>query len=110
MAKQDQSVLMAQKAQLERDLARARISDFTDATTDQISVGTIVDLRDVTNGKAVRYTVLGAWDSDPENHVIAYKTPLGQALLGKKVGEHVKLKIGGTQHEYQVASISRYGA
>lgn len=110
MAKQDQSVLMAQKAQLERDLARARISDFADATTDQISVGTIVDLRDVTNGKAVRYTVLGAWDSDPDNHVIAYKTPLGQALLGKKVGEHVKLKIGGAQHEYQVSTISRYAS
>lgn len=108
MAKQDQSVLMAQKAQLERDLARARITDFVDATTDQVSVGTIVDLRDVANGKAVRYTVLGAWDSDPDNHVIAYKTPLGQALLGKKLGEHVKLKIGGVQHEYQVAGITRY--
>jgi transcription elongation factor GreA len=108
MAKQDQSVLMAQKAQLERDLARARISDFADASTDQVSVGTIVDLRDVVNGKAVRYTVLGAWDSDPDNHVIAYKTPLGQALLGRKVGEHVKLKIGGAQHEYQVAGITRY--
>jgi transcription elongation GreA/GreB family factor/transcription elongation factor GreA-like protein len=108
MAKQDQSVIMAQKAQLERDLARARISDFTEATTEQISVGTIVDLREVASGKAVRYTVLGAWDSDPDNHIIAYKTPLGQALLGKKIGEHVKLKIGGVQHEYQVAGIVRY--
>ncbi|HET7535419.1 MAG TPA: GreA/GreB family elongation factor, partial [Candidatus Didemnitutus sp.] len=108
MAKQDQTVLMAQKAQLERDLARARISDFAEATTDQVSVGTIVDLRDVTSGKAVRYSVLGAWDSDPDNHLIAYKTPLGQALLGKKIGEHVKLKIGGATHEYQLAGISRY--
>ena len=108
MAKQDQSVLMAQKAQLERDLARARISDFTEATIDQISVGTIVDLREVASGKAVRYTVLGAWDSDPENHIIAYKTPLGQALMGKKMGEHVKIKIGGAQHEYQVSGIVRY--
>ncbi len=108
MAKQDQSVLMAQKAQLERDLARARISDFAEATTDQVSVGTVVDLRDVTTGKAVRYSLLGAWDSDPDNHQIAYKTPLGQALLGKKIGEHVKLKIGGATHEYQLAGISRY--
>ncbi len=108
MAKQDQSVLMAQKAQLERDLARARISDFAEATTDQVSAGTIVDLRDVATGKAVRYTVLGAWDSDPENHIIAYKTPLGQVILGKKIGEHVKLKIGTSHHEYQVAGISRY--
>ncbi len=108
MAKQDQSVLMGQKVQLERDLARARITDFAEATTDQVSAGTIVDLRDVASGKAVRYTVLGAWDSDPENHQIAYKTPLGQALLGKKIGEHVKLKIAGAQQEFQIAGITRY--
>ena len=108
MAKQDQAVLMGHKAQLERDLARARITDFVEATTDQVSVGTIVDLRDVASGKAVRYSVLGAWDSDPDNHIIAYKTPLGQALMGKKLGEHVKLKIAGTSHEYQVAGIVRY--
>lgn len=108
MAKQDQSVLMGQKVQLERDLARARITDFAEATTDQVSAGTIVDLRDVANGKAVRYTVLGAWDSDPDNHRIAYKTPLGMALLGKKIGEHVKLKIAGAQQEFQVSGITRY--
>lgn len=108
MAKQDQGVLMGQKAQLERDLARARITDFSEATTDQVSVGTIVDLRDVTSGKAVRYSVLGAWDSDPDAHRIAYKTPLGQALMGKKVGEHVKLKIGSAHQEYQIAGITRF--
>jgi transcription elongation factor GreA len=108
MAKQDQSVLMGQKAQLERDLARARITDFSEATTDQVSVGTVVDLRDVASGKAVRYSVLGAWDSDPDNHRIAYKTPLGQALMGKKVGEHVKMRIDTTNHEYQIAGITRY--
>jgi transcription elongation GreA/GreB family factor len=108
MAKQDQSVLMGQKAQLERDLARARITDFSEASTDQVSVGTIVDLRDVASGKAVRYTVLGAWDSDPDKHVLAYKTPLGQAIMGKKIGEHVKLKIGTAHQEFQIAGITRY--
>lgn len=108
MAKQDQGVLMGQKAQLERDLARARITDFSEASTDSISVGTIVDLRDTATGKAVRYSVLGAWDSDPDAHRIAYKTPLGQALMGKKVGEHVKLKIAGAHQEYQIAGITRF--
>ena len=59
-------------------------------------------------GKAVRYSVLGAWDSDPDAHRIAYKTPLGQALMGKKVGEHVKLKIGTAHQEFQIAGITRY--
>lgn len=108
MAKQDQSVLMAQKAQLERDLARARITDFSEATNDQVSVGSVVDLRDVTNGNAVRYTVLGAWDSDPEHHIIAYKTPLGNALIGKRINDRVTLKIAGAQHDYTVAGISRH--
>ncbi len=108
MAKQDQSVLMGQKAQLERDLARARITDFAEAGTDAVSVGTIVDLRDVATGKAVRYSVLGAWDSDPDNHRIAYKTPLGQAIMGKKIGEHVKLKIGTAHQEFQISGITRY--
>jgi transcription elongation factor GreA len=108
MAKQDQSVIMGQKAQLERDLARARITDFTEASTDQVSVGTVVDLRDVASGKAVRYSVLGAWDSDPESNKIAYKTPLGQVLMGKKVGEHVKLKISSAHQEFQISGITRY--
>lgn len=109
MAKQDQAVLMAQKSQLERDLSRARITDFSDAATGQISVGAIVGLKDSANGETVRYTVLGAWDSDPENHVISYKTPLGLALLAKKVGDHVQVKTaGGATHDYVVTGISRY--
>ena len=108
MAKQDQQVLMAQKSLLERDLGRARITDFREATTDQMSVGSVVEIRSLTNGATSRYTILGAWDSDPENHVIAYKTPLGLALLGRRVGDQVKVKIGASEDSYSVTSISRY--
>ena len=45
---------------------------------------------------------------DNSKAILAYKTPLGQAIMGKKVGEHVKLKIGATNHEYQIAGIVRY--
>jgi transcription elongation GreA/GreB family factor len=110
MAKQDQQLLMAQKSQLERDLGRVRITDFSDATADQVSVGSVVDLREGASGQIVRYTVLGLWDGDPANHVISYKTPLGLALLGKKIGEHVKVKTGGAEHDYVVAGISRHDA
>src|SRR3954469_559785 len=62
MAKQDQQVLMAQKTNLERDLGRARITDFKDATIDQVSVGTIVEVKAEASGAKTRYTILGAWD------------------------------------------------
>lgn len=108
MAKQDQSVLLAQKSQLERDLARARVTDFKDATTDQVGVGTVVEVKSATTGAATTYTILGAWDGDPDKHVISYKTAFGGALLGKKPGDHVKVKAGNTEEDYTIVSISRY--
>jgi transcription elongation factor GreA len=107
MAKQDQQMLMAQKSQLERDLARARVTDFKEATTDQVGVGSIVEVR-AGGGSTTRYTLLGAWDGDPDNHIISYKTPMGGVLLGKKVGDTVKLKAGGTEESYTILSLGRY--
>src|SRR5205807_6386435 len=55
----------------------------------------VVVLRDSDSGKEETYTVLGAWDGDPERGIISYQTAIGQALLGHKLGEVVKL----TDHE-----------
>ena len=107
MAKQDQQVLMAQKTGLERDLGRARITDFKEATIDQVSVGTVVEVKS-DGGGVTRYTILGAWDGDPDNHVVSYKTPLGAALLGKKAGDTVKVKTGASDETYTVVSIALY--
>ncbi len=107
MAKQDQSVLMAQKGQLERDLARARVTDFKDATTDQASVGTVVEVRKVADGSTTTFTILGAWDGDPDRHIISYKTAFGAALLGRKPGEVVKVKTAGVDEEFTLVGISR---
>ncbi len=107
MAKQDQQVLMAQKTLLERELGRARVSDFKDASVDQVGAGSVVEVRHAGSG-VTAYTILGAWDGNPEKHIISYKTPLGAALLGKKSGDTVKVKAGGNEDEYTIVSISRY--
>ena len=106
MAKQDQQVLMAQKTNLEKDLGRARVSNFKDATTEQVGAGTIVQVK--ASGKITTYTILGAWDGDPDNNVISYKTALGAALVGKKVGNTVKVKTGSSDDDYTIVSIARY--
>ncbi|HXN34864.1 MAG TPA: transcription elongation factor GreA [Opitutaceae bacterium] len=106
MAKQDQLVLMAQKSQLERELARARVTDFKDAPTEQVGVGSVVEVR-APSGGSVKYTILGAWDGDPEQHIISYKTPLGSALLGKRPGDSVKVKTGASEETYSVVSVAR---
>lgn len=107
MAKQDQQVLMAQKANLERELSHARMTDFKDTATDQVGIGSVVVVRNDA-GATVSYTILGAWDSDPAQHIISYKTPFGQSLLGKKTGDRVIVRSGNTEESYQIATISRY--
>ena len=95
-------------AQLERDLARARVTDFKDASTDQVGVGTVVDVRNATSGTSTTYTILGAWDGDPDRHIISYKTALGAALLGRKAGDAVRVKTGAAEEEYSVVKIARF--
>ncbi len=107
MAKQDQQILMAQKSILERDLAHARVTDFKEATTEQVGVGSLVEVR-ARDGATTKYSILGVWDGDPDNNVISYKTLLGAALLSRKPGDVVKVKTGSSEETYTVVSIARY--
>src|SRR5216110_1710627 len=94
-AKQMQSVLMRRKSELEQMLHNARGTSFENPDTSRVSIGTIVTLRDVDANTEETYTILGAWDGDPDRHVISYQTAVGQALLGHEIGETVSL---GTEH------------
>ena len=105
-AKQMQAVLMRRKSELEQMLHRARGTDFSNADTFQVSIGTIVTLRDVDSAQEESYSILGAWDGDPERHIISYQTAIGQALLGKKRGERVTLNTDHGTATYEVLAIS----
>lgn len=89
-AKEQQRVLMRRRAEAERDLFRARGTNFENPDTSQVSIGTVVTLREAA-GTEETYCILGAWDSAPELGIISYKAVIGQALLGKGVGESAEL-------------------
>ncbi len=108
MAKQDQQMLLARKANLERDLSRAEITDFSGAPADQVGIGSVVGLRQGSTNRKVVYSILGAWDSDPENNILSYKTPLSQSLLGRKTGETIEVQIGDSTETWTIESIDRY--
>jgi transcription elongation factor GreA len=108
MARQDQDILLSRKNELEVDLSRARVSDFTDVSSDLVGIGSIVELKEGSSGKTRRYSILGAWDSDPQNDVLSYKTPLAKQLLGKKIGEVVTTKIGGSEEDWTLLKLARW--
>lgn len=108
MARQDQDTLLAHKAQMETDLARARVTDFSEASKDIISIGSVVELREGSTGKMHTYAILGAWDSKPEENILSYKTPLAQSLLSKQKGDTVTTEIDNTEETWTVESIKRW--
>jgi transcription elongation GreA/GreB family factor len=96
---------MRRKAELEQMLARARGTGFENADTSQVSIGTSVTLRDMTTFETLDYHVLGAWDSDPEKHIISYQTAIGQALLGKRPGDIIELPTERGTRRVELLSI-----
>ncbi|MDQ8183204.1 GreA/GreB family elongation factor [Pelagicoccus sp. SDUM812005] len=107
MAKQDQQVLMSRRNLLEADIKRAQITDFTSATTETVGIGNIVTLKDA-DDKEVTYTLLGAWDGDPDNFVISYLTPLGKSMLGKRIGDEVTVSVDSNETKLTIVDITRY--
>jgi transcription elongation GreA/GreB family factor len=107
-AKEMQKILMRRKSELESQLVRARGTDFANAKTDVVSIGTIVNVTDLENNNAEKYTVLGAWDSDPDKGVISYLTPVAQSLIGHKQGEEVEVQGDGAKKRYRIDSIAAY--
>jgi transcription elongation GreA/GreB family factor len=104
-AKEMQKVLMRRKSELEQQLVRARGMDFSNAKTDQVNLGTRVQVTDLTNNHQERFAIMGAWDGDPDNGLISYLTPVGQVLLNRKPGDEVELEFHGTNHRYRIDSI-----
>lgn len=104
-AKEMQKVLMRRKSELEVQLNRARGTDFANVRTDVVSIGTKVNVHDVNNQKGVTFKVCGAWDSDPDNGIIAYLSPIGQALLNHPVGDEVEFELQGTKHKFRIDAI-----
>ena len=107
-AKEQQKLLMRRKSELENELVRARGTDFANAKTDAVSVGTEVNVTDLIANHSETFTLLGAWDSAPEKGVISYLTPVAQSLLNRKTGEEVEFEMDGVKKRYRIDAIAAY--
>ena len=107
-AKEMQKILMRQKQELEAQLMRARGTDFSNTTTDAVSIGSIVLATDLGTNQPEMFTILGAWDSDPDKGVISYLSPVGAALLNHKPGEEVEFEFQSTKHRHRIEKIEAW--
>ncbi len=108
-AKDMQAVLSKRKHQMELALSNVKGSDFVGAKTDVVNIGTVVGLIGV-DGSEKEFTILGAWDSVPDQNILSYLTEIGKALLGKAIGDTVVLRDLETEIEgtFTIKTISAY--
>lgn len=101
-ARDEQAQVETRIAEIEDILLNACIIESTDHS--HIAVGSTVVLVN-TNGKKVEYTIVGSVEADPLEGKISDESPIGQALLGKKVEEQVTIKTPGGEVTYKVTEI-----
>src|SRR5712672_1492414 len=104
-AKEMQKLLMRRKGELENQLVRARGTYFANARTDVVSVGTLVRTVNLETNQPELFSVLGAWDSEPEKGVMSYLSPMAQSLLNRKIGEQVEFEVNGVKHQHRIEAI-----
>ena len=108
MARQDHDTLAARRAELDGILKKAKVTDFKEANTDTISVGSSVVLRRGSDQAEIAYDLLGAWDGEPEKNILSYISPLAKQFLNHKTGETFTTNINGKAESWTVVRITRW--
>lgn len=106
-AKNDQALLESRIATLEAQLKNVRILDESELTGENVHVGATVRIAN-DQGKEFTYTISGATEADPFHGKISDESPVGKAILGKRVGESGEAILpNGNIVNYKVLEIIR---
>ena len=105
-AKEKQEILNSTVAKLKDEIERAQIFDVSTVNATRVAFGTVVSLFNVTEGVDEQYTILGPWESDPDNNVISYLSPFGGSILNKRIGETFDFSINDEKLSYKVKDIT----
>lgn len=105
-AAREQMLFLENKiTQLEETIRRARVVDPNKVSTEHVSIYTTVSLEDLNRNQTVEYTLVSQEESDFREAKISTTSPVGKALLGKKVGEVVNIKVPAGVMKYKVLEI-----
>lgn len=105
-AREDQMMNQRRIAEIERQLRQVYIVDEGAAADNSfVSVGSVVVVD--FDGDEESYTIVGAIEAKPTQGKISNESPIGQALMGKRVGEHAKVPVPGGMSEVTIKAISR---
>jgi transcription elongation factor GreA len=103
--RENQGLLQAKINALRAKLANAHIVDVSTLPKDQIVFGSKVKVKDLDYQDEEEYTMVGAGDEDYDTGKILTTSPIGSALIGKKVGDVVEIQVPRGKLRYEVLAI-----
>ncbi len=104
-ALEERDLLRARLAQMNAELAVARIIAPADVPTDHVGIGTKVFFKRLTDGVPYNMLFLGPWEADGAKARYNYKAPLAQRVLGKRVGDVVEFDHSGAAGSYEIVAL-----
>ncbi len=104
-AKDAQGLLELKIAKLEEVVGNARVIDESQIDTSKVSILSKVKIKNVKNGMEITYTIVSEEEADLKAQKISIRSPIGQGLLGKKVGDVAKIIAPAGEIKFKVLDI-----
>lgn len=104
-AKEKQGLMEARITELQDVVGRAQVVDPSKLQHARVSFGSTVVLTDHDTDEEVKYTVIGAYESNPAKMLISIQSPLARALIGKEEGEEIKVSLPSGDKSYDIEEV-----
>lgn len=106
-AKEAQGLLEMKIADLEEKLLYARVIDTSKLDTDKVLLYSTVTIKNINTGSILTYTLVSDTEADLSNNKISANSPIGKALLAKKVSDTVNVTVPSGEISFEVLDITR---
>jgi transcription elongation factor GreA len=106
-AKKEQAKVEEKITRLQATIRTATIVADDEITTERVSIGTIVEVKDLDDGETYEYAIVGANEADPMENRISNESPVGAGLIGAKKNQTVEITIPAGILRYKIVSIKK---
>jgi transcription elongation factor GreA len=107
-AKNEQAFIEGEIITLEKMLRTAKVIDEGEISTDVVTIGSTVTLKDLEDSEIFEYTIVGSAEADPMEWRISNESPVGEAILGQPVGSVIEVNVPAGVLKYEVMEIKRH--
>jgi len=105
-AKEKQGLVAARIAEIEDKVARAEVIDTSKFSGERVKFGAIVELESLDGSVVKKFRIVGQEEADLKKGTISVTSPVAKALIGREVGDEVKVKTPGGLREYEIVDVA----